>query len=210
MPGKQTPAYPPTARFIVLEGLDGVGTTTVAARLVEALRARGLRVRATAEPTQGPFGRLLRRHLSGEMTLAPVAAALAFTADRQDHLQQVVRPPLARGEWVVSDRYLLSTLAYQGAEGVDREAILEASRSFDVPDVTFVLDAPDDVRLARMASRGGIDRYEDPDLGDDLRAAYEASVTLLASRGHRIEVIDAVPAPSDIVATVLRRLDAVR
>ena len=196
-------------RFVVVEGLDGVGTTTVAAEVVDILRARGLRVRLTAEPTDGPFGTLLRRHLSGETTLDPPSAALVFTADRSDHLQTAVRPALARGEWVVSDRYLLSTLAYQGAEGVDRETILAASRGFAVPDLTVVLEAPDEVRQARMASRAqAAERYEDPGLAGRLRAGYQASIDLLRARGHRIETLDATPPASDVAADVASRLDA--
>jgi dTMP kinase len=194
--------------FAVLEGLDGTGTTTVAALLAEALQARDLRVRTTAEPTDGPFGRLLRQHIRGEVTLDPHTAALAFTADRLEHLDQVVRPALARGRWVISDRYLLSTLAYQGAEGVRREAILAASDGFDVPDVTFLLEAPDDVRHERMAPRGRTDRYEDPELADRLRASYDASVSLLRANGHRIDVIDAAQPAADVVAELLARLDA--
>jgi dTMP kinase len=193
----------------VVEGLDGAGTTTVAGALVEALQGRGLRVRATAEPTGGAFGALLRRHLTGEITLAPTTTALVFTADREDHLQSVVRPALARGRWVVSDRYLLSTLAYQGAEGVDRDMILGASSAFEVPDVTFVLEAPEDVRRSRMAGRGRLERYEDPESARRIASSYAESVALLRSAGQHIEAIDATPAVGDVVAEALRRLDAV-
>lgn len=192
----------------MLEGLDGTGTTTVAALVAEALKARDLRVRLTAEPSDGPFGRLLRRHVQGGVTLGPHTAALAFTADRQDHLDQVVRPALRRGRWVVCDRYLLSTLAYQGAEGVSRAAIWAASRGFDVPDATFLLEVPDDVRQARMADRGRVDRYEDPALSARLAASYAEAAGLLREHGHRIEVVDATPQAREVAAHVLSRLDA--
>ena len=194
--------------FIVLEGLDGVGTTTIAERLSQALKARDLRVRLTAEPSDGPFGRLLRRHVRSEVTLDPTSAALVFTADRADHLGSQIRPALERGRWVVCDRYLLSTLAYQGAEGVDPEAVLAASDGFDVPDVTFFLDAPDDVRAQRMSGRGRVDRYEDPELQERLRTSYRAAIELLRSRGHRIEEIDASRPTDEVLADVLARLDA--
>ena len=195
--------------FIVLEGLDGVGTTTVAERLSQALQARDLRVRLTAEPTDGPFGCLLRQHVHTDVTLDPPTAGLVFTADRADHLGSVIRPALARGHWVVCDRYLLSTLAYQGAEGVNREAILAASDGFDVPDVTFFLDAPDEVRTERMSARGRVDRYEDPALAERLRESYLASIELLRSRGHRIEEIDASAVRRRWSSrSVLARLDA--
>lgn len=196
--------------FIVLEGLDGVGTTTIAERLSQALEARDLRVRTTAEPTGGAFGVLLRKHLSHRVTLDPSAASLVFTADRADHLGRVVRPALSRGRWVVCDRYLLSTLAYQGAEGVDREAILAASDGFDVPDITFFLDAPDDLRTQRMSGRGRVERYEDPALAVRLRESYRISIELLRARGHRIEHVDASRGVDEVLADVLARLDAAR
>lgn len=195
-------------RFVVLEGLDGTGTTTVAGLLVEALQARDLRVHLTAEPTDGPFGRLLRRHLSGEVTLPPVAATLAFTADRQHHLMARIRPALARGRWVVSDRYLLSTLAYQGAEGIDPEAILAASAGFEVPDVTFVLDVGEELRRERMSGRAVEERYEAAALSEGLRASYERAIALLRARGDRIETIDASVGAPDVRDAVLARLDA--
>jgi dTMP kinase len=194
--------------FIVLEGLDGVGTTTIAEMLSRALQARDLRVRLTAEPTDGAFGRLLRRHIHTDVTLDPPSAALVFTADRADHLGSLIRPALERGRSVVCDRYLLSTLAYQGAEGVDPQAVLAASAGFDVPDVTFFLDAPDDVRAKRMSGRGRVDRYEDPGLQDRLRASYRTSIGLLRARGHRIDEIDASRDAEAVLADVLARLDA--
>jgi dTMP kinase len=194
--------------FIVIEGLDGTGTTTLASALAEALRRRDLRVCVTAEPTEGAFGRLLRRHLAGEVNLEPTTTALVFTADRADHLDALIRPALRRGEWVISDRYVLSTLAYQGAEGVDRETILAASSGFDVPTVTFLLEAAADIRRTRISSRGPTDRYEDPDLASALEASYAASVALLRAAGHRIEVLDASAEPSEVLAAALSRLDA--
>jgi dTMP kinase len=194
--------------FVVLEGLEGAGTTTVAGLLAQALKERDLRVHMTAEPTDGPFGRLLRRHVQHEVTLDPSAAALLFTADRADHASGEILPAIGRGEWVVCDRYLLSTLAYQGAEGVDRRSILAASAHLPVPDVTFYLDVPDDVRSERMSVRDRVDRYEDPALGADLRASYGASIDLLRDRGDRIEVIDGSLPAEEVVATVLSRLDA--
>jgi dTMP kinase len=199
---------PGQACFLVLEGLDGAGTTTVAGLLKERLQASDLRVRLTAEPTDGAFGRLLRRHLAKEVDLAPSTAALVFTADRADHLSSVIRPALARGRVVISDRYLLSTLAYQGAGGVSMEAVLAASERFDIPDVTFVLEVPEEVRRARMSERPGLERYEEPEFDAELRASYAKAAELLRSRGHRIESIDASKSPSDIVSELIARLDA--
>jgi dTMP kinase len=199
---------PRSPRFVVLEGLDGAGTTTQAELLAETLGTRDLAVCLTAEPTNGPLGRILRSHVRGEISLGPQTTALTFTADRADHLEGTIRPALARGEWVVSDRYLLSTIAYQGAEGVDRGWILESSRGFDVPDLTVYLDVPASQLSERLATRDRTDRYESPDLTDHLRASYEESIEMLRSRGHHIEVVDGAREPVDVLEDVLARLDA--
>jgi dTMP kinase len=191
----------------VIEGLDGTGTTTVSRLVAEALQARDLRVCLTAEPTNGPFGTLLRRHLAGTVTLPPHAATLAFCADRADHLASHVRPSLGRGDWVISDRYLLSTLAYQGAEGVDKASILASSATFEIPGLTVVLEAPDEVRVERMAERTGRERYEDPSLAPDLRSSYQESIELLRTHGWRIEVLDATLDASRVAAAVLSLLE---
>lgn len=194
-------------RFVVLEGLDGAGTTTQTARLAAALQARDLRVHATAEPSDGPLGRVARAHVKGEIDLDPHTAALAFTADRADHLHREIRPALAGGARIVCDRYLLSTLAYQGAEGVDPAWILRISEGFEVPDLTVFLDLPDDQRRVRMADRDHTDRYEAPELDGTLRGSYLAAIELLRTAGHRIVTVDASRPPDDVLADVLAALD---
>jgi dTMP kinase len=197
-------------RFVVLEGLDGAGTTTQAELLAGVLRARGLRVCLAAEPTDGPLGRVLRSHVRRELTLDPHAAALVFSADRADHLDRVIRPALERGEWVVCDRYLLSTLAYQGAGGVDPAAVLAASRTFEVPDLVIFLDVPLPVLAERLAERtqGAPDRYDDPDFAPRLREAYGRSIELLRRRGDRVEIVDGEAPVDNVLEAVRGRLDA--
>ena len=109
-------------RFIVLEGLDGAGTTTQAERIARALRERGSKVVVTRQPSDGPIGTQLRHALTGRLSLpngrGPLTEdtlALLFAADRLDHLAAIVEPALARGEIVLCDRYVLSSLAYQGS-----------------------------------------------------------------------------------------------
>jgi dTMP kinase len=194
--------------FVVVEGLDGAGTTTQAGLLAEALRASDLAVCLTAEPTDGPFGKILRSHIRGELDLDPHTTALAFLADRSHHLACEIRPALAGGKWVVCDRYLLSTLAYQGAEGVDRRWIMAAAASLDAPDVTFFLDVPADALAERLASRPAAERWEDPAMASRLRSSYEESMRLLREAGHRIEVVDGAAPPQDVLARLRAELDA--
>ena len=195
-------------RFLVLEGLDGVGTTTQAELLQTALRARDQRVHRTAEPSEGPVGKVARAHVNAELTLDPLTAALTFTADRADHLEREIRPALRDGGWVVCDRYLLSTLAYQGAEGVDRAWILDMSEAFDVPGLTVFLDVGDAVRRERLRARRRSDRYETAELDVPLRASYRESIELLRRRGHRVEVLHADQPPDAVLARILGFLDA--
>ena len=209
MGSSEQPPRHQTGRFLVLEGLDGAGTTTQAGLLADALRARDLRVCQTAEPSDGPLGRVLRAHLTGELTLDPLTTALTFTADRAEHLARVVRPALGRGEWVVCDRYLLSTLAYQGAEGVDRELVLRSSSGFEIPELTVFLDVPIADLATRLAERPNIERYEAPALAESIAASYRTSIDLLRTAGHRIEVVDGSAAPHEVLSEVLARLDAV-
>jgi dTMP kinase len=195
-------------QFVVLEGLDGAGTTTHARLLAEALQARDLRVCLTAEPSQGPVGQVLRAHLHQELTLSPHAAALAFAADRADHLATEILPALGAGAWVVCDRYLLSTLAYQGAGGVDQEWILDVSRDVRAPDLCIYLEVPERVRRGRLGRRTSLDRYEDVDLQDVLAASYGRAIDLLRSRGHSIEVVDASGSREDTHQAIMSPVDA--
>ena len=116
-------------RLVALEGLDGCGKTTQAARIAEALRARGRDVVQTREPSEGPIGRKIRELArAGERVPAERELQL-FTDDRREHVAQVIEPALAAGRWVITDRYFLSTVAYQGARGLDWREILAQQRS---------------------------------------------------------------------------------
>lgn len=200
----------PKPGFVVIEGPDGAGTTTQTRLLAKALAAPDLRVHVTAEPSQGPIGQVLRSHVKGELTLDPVTAALAFTADRADHLAREIRPALERGEWVVCDRYLLSTLAYQGAEGIDRSWVLAASAGFDVPDLTVYLKVAVDELARRLGGREATERYEGRDFAERVIASYDESIELLRRADHRIEVADGSADPATVQAAIKAWLDSLR
>jgi dTMP kinase len=143
--------------LLVFEGLDGSGKTTQRARLAAELRARGYDVLETAEPyeggTWGPRIRAMAR--SGE-ALAPDEELRWFQAQRREHVRERVAPALAAGRVVLCDRYFLSSAAYQGARGLDAEAILaESEREFPLPDLVLVLEIAAAAALARVAARGG-------------------------------------------------------
>ncbi|MEN8161483.1 MAG: dTMP kinase [Myxococcota bacterium] len=142
--------------LIVLEGLDGTGKSTQLPRLARRLEARGHRVRLTAEPYDCPPGRRIREIARSGTPAAPAEELALFMEQRRLHVRELIEPVLARGEVVLSDRYFLSTVAYQGARGLDAEALLAANESeFPLPDLALllVLDAADG--LTRAAGRAG-------------------------------------------------------
>jgi dTMP kinase len=170
-------------RFIALEGIDGSGTTSQVEALAARLQARGHRVTSTHEPSGGSIGRLVRERLGrGAPPLDPAAMALAFAADRVDHVRTCIEPALARGDVVLTDRYLVSSWVYQALE-CDGAWIREINRHAPWPDQTFVLDLPVDVALARVHARAGgtpTEIYESAPLQERVRAGYLAVV----AEGH--------------------------
>ena len=180
-----------TGRFFVIEGLDGAGTTTQAARLAAALRAEGREVVETHEPTDGPVGRLIRAALRGEDgAVHRDTLPWMFVADRSDHLTRLVEPALAAGTDVISDRYLHSSLAYQS---LDRplDQVLARNADFRPPDLTVYVSVPVDVCLARIEARGGVrEIFEKREQLEAIAARYDAVLARLAARGDRIARVD--------------------
>ncbi len=150
--------------FISVEGGEGAGKSTQARLLRAALQAAGRRTVLTREPGGTKGAEALRRLLlSGKIAWSLPAETLLHFAARADHVEQVIRPALARGEWVVSDRFYDSTMVYQGfGQGANRAAIAALSGQLGLaPDLTIVLDVPVQVSLGRLAHRAETaDRYE--------------------------------------------------
>ncbi|MFV8756009.1 dTMP kinase [Nannocystaceae bacterium ST9] len=146
------PASPP--RFLVLEGIDGSGTTTQSQRLAERLRARGHRVLETREPSRGPIGAMTREMLAADSsrTVGPEALALLFAADRLEHLAREIEPALAEGQLVICDRYLVSSWVYQSLD-CDPSWVRALNRHARWPDLTFVFALSAELALARVAAR---------------------------------------------------------
>ena len=155
-------------QFVTLEGIEGAGKSTVAAIAAKWLQRAGHRVRVTREPGGTPLAERIRQIVltRGEEALPPVAETLLMFAARAQHLTEVIRPALARGEWVVCDRFTDATRAYQGsARGVDStliESLAQAVHGDLAPDCTLLLDLPVQVGLARARARrdAGSDRFE--------------------------------------------------
>ena len=163
---------------MVLEGIDGSGTTTQCAALAERLRARGHQVSTTREPSRGEIGVLTRAQLAADRTpLRPDALALLFAADRLEHLQREIEPALARGEVVLCDRYLLSSWAYQSLD-CPLEWVRAINERALWPDLTLLVAVPAQVGVARVRARQAAhdepeERFDVPELQRRLEAAYE-------------------------------------
>lgn len=202
-------------RFITFEGGEGAGKSTQIRRLARALRKRGLDVVCTREPGGSPSAEAIRKLLlSHRHAWQPLSEALLHYAARCEHLSETIRPALAEGRWVLSDRFADSTRVYQGvAQGLDRDVIaaLDAMVVADTqPDLTLVLDVPPEVGLGRIAGRtGGGDRYErmDADVHARLRQGY---LEMARAAPERCVVIDAGrdgdSVHRDVVAAVAERM----
>lgn len=140
--------------LIAFEGIDGAGKSTQIARLAQALRAAGATVVTTREPTQGPWGQRLRDSATTGR-LSPEDELALFIQDRTEHVATLIRPALERGDVVLVDRYYYSSMAYQGARGLDPEAIRVANEAIAPrPDRVVLIEVPVEAGLARVRSRG--------------------------------------------------------
>lgn len=140
--------------FIVLEGIDGTGKSTQTRMLAEYLRQQGHEVIVSREPTDGPWGTQLRQSATtGRLSIEEELEL--FLKDRRQHVDELIRPALDAGKVVILDRYYFSTMAYQGARGVDPEEIRRRNEAFaPVPDVLIILDLDLDTALERIGARG--------------------------------------------------------
>jgi len=194
-------------RLIVLEGLDGAGTTTQARRLAAHLQARSQPVHLTREPSDGPIGRLIREMLTGHHALPDQAIGqstfgLLFAADRLDHLQREVEPQLAAGKTVISDRWYHSSLAYQGT-GADRDWITTLNARARRPDLTIFLEVRPEIAAQRRVAAGRVQElFEDLRMQVEVDAGYRATITELTALGERIETLDGELPPDSVFQAI--------
>jgi dTMP kinase len=143
-----------TGLFIVIEGIDGTGKSTQAKMLERALVEAGHTVTLDREPSDGPFGKILRDSATTGR-LSPQQELDLFHQDRKHHLDNIIVPALQRGETVILDRYYFSTMAYQGQRGFDPQEIRETNLRFAPnPDILFILDLAVDQARERIGVRG--------------------------------------------------------
>ncbi len=179
-------------RFIVLEGIDGSGTTTQTKLLASRLfDLKGMHLLLTREPTRDENCRELTDLLVGKDPRKDAGVFLdAFFADRTRHLSNYIHPNLARGITVLSDRYSLSTFAYQVAQGLRFEDILRIHNGLLVPDLTILIDLDAEVAMKRMGSRADTEVFEHLDFQRVVRANYLEFARYFSGMGQHIAVID--------------------
>lgn len=216
----------PRGRFLTLEGIEGAGKSTVAAGLATALRTRGITVVATREPGGTPLAERLREVVlqRGAETLSPQAETLLMFAARAVHVDNLIRPALARGEWVICDRYTDATRAYQGGgRGVATAFIETLSRETVgglTPDLTLLLDLPVETGLQRAHARRkakGVTEGEGGEHGD-LPDRFEAETVVFfervreryraiaAAEPQRVRILEATLPPAALLGAAMDAL----
>lgn len=208
-----------TGLFLTLEGIEGAGKSTIAQLIGSSLTRHGIAVRLTREPGGTPLAERVRRIVleRGTESVSPMTETLLMFAARALHVENVIRPALSRGEWVVCDRFTDATRAYQGGgRGVDSgliDALARAVHGDLEPDCTLLLDLPVEAGLARARARPGAtataDRFEAENVAffERVRAAYRALAT---REPQRIRVIDAAAPLSEVERRVTEILAELR
>jgi len=199
------------AKFITFEGVDGAGKSTHLAWFTDALRQRGIDLVLTREPGGTPLGEKLREILLHEPMHAETEAMLMFAA-RREHLEQVIRPALEQGTWVVSDRFSDASFAYQGGgRGVSIAKLEQLERWVQddlQPDLTLLFDIPIEVARQRLASNASLDRFEleQGEFFERVRQAYLARATKMPQRFIVIEAEKSISEVkqklSEVIATL--------
>jgi dTMP kinase len=198
--------------FITFEGGEGAGKSTQAALLAERLRKLGIGVELTREPGGSPGAEIIRHVLlsGAAKPLGPEVETLLFAAAREEHLNEKIRPALARGRWVICDRFSDSTRVYQGVLGKVDPRVIRALERLTVgrtkPSLTFILDLPPELGLLRARKRRGgarPDRFEQEDIvfHQKLRDAYRQ---IAQEEPQRCVVIDATEEPDFIANQIWR------
>ncbi|HDP79994.1 MAG TPA: dTMP kinase [Spirochaetes bacterium] len=161
--------------FIVFEGIDGSGKSTLCARMVSYFRERGVDALGLREPTDGRWGKELRDILKGDVAADARRQTELFLLDRQDDVERTILPALAGGRLIFMDRYYFSNAAYQGAMGIPPRTILEANRSlnFPEPDRVYFIEVSPELALQRVSSRGALTEESIFEKKDFLRSVRE-------------------------------------
>jgi len=200
----------PTGRFISFEGIDGAGKTSHLSEMQRQLTEAGLDIVRTREPGGTPLAEKLRELVLHE-AMGPLTETLLVFAARRDHLEQVIEPALARGAWVLTDRFTDATFAYQGGgRGFDQNVLNTLEQWVQdgrQPDLTFLFDLPPEVAAQRLVQARQPDRFEAQDRAffERVRSAYQQRVQ---AQPQRFALIDASRTPHEVGEQVQQALQA--
>jgi dTMP kinase len=198
-------------KFIAFEGIDGSGKSTQLARLAATLQDAGHDVVCTKEPTNGSWGQKIRRMAQSAERVSPEEELSWFIEDRREHMAQVVLPELAAGRIVLTDRCYLSSVAYQGARGLDPEKILaDHEAAFPKPDLAILVAVRPERGLARVEARGGVAEpaFEEIEFLREVSRVFDGLECAYLTRVDGEGTVDEVHAR--VVALVRDRLDLLR
>ena len=193
--------------FIVLEGLDGAGTTTQASLLTERLDSAGHQVFSTSEPTRGKIGALIRDILAGRVETTAEALAMLYAADRHEHLydptQGIIRA-LEDG-WVVCDRYVFSSLAYQTVQ-CDYSLVYELNRRFPLPKHLVYVDVSPEMTEDRRRGRGAAEIFENLEFQRAVYEHYGRAIENFNGGDMQVHIVDGSASPQDISEQIWKQL----
>jgi dTMP kinase len=187
--------------LVAFEGIDGAGKTTQARALHASLRAAGVPSISTKEPTNGEWGQKIRRSATtGRLALADELHA--FLEDRKEHVRDELEPALGAGKVVIVDRYFLSTVAYQGARGLDPAELLRLNAFAPPPDLLFIFDIDPRIGLDRVAKRGDVaDLFEKEEELSKAREIF-SNRSLLAPYARELHILDATRPEGELGSTI--------
>jgi len=196
-------------RFVVLEGPDGAGTTTQLRAIDEVLSRAGIPHWVTCEPTDSPIGRLARQVLGGKLPVEQGTLAHLFAADRYEHLngEDGILAHLKRGEVVICDRYIFSSLAYQGSS-CGLELPLSLNLSFPLPELLVFFDLDPALSMTRLEGRKNRDIYETLPFLERVQAGYEEAIRLFALAAMKVHRVNASLTRREVGNSILKELEA--
>ena len=196
-------------KFITLEGIEGSGKTSSIKSITNLLDDKGISYVVTREPGGSSIGSELRSILLNPQTkISSEVELMLMLADRKDHVEQVILPNLKTGNWVISDRFMDSSFAYQGGgRKLDTKMIDSFSRNLNlpIPDLTLLFDVPVEISLTRVKARGELDRFEQEEI-DFHNRIREAYLELAEQNVNRIQIIDSSQAIEDMLKNVEEKI----
>ena len=198
------------AKFITLEGIEGSGKTSSIKSITDLLDKKNINYVVTREPGGSSIGSELRSILLDTNTeISSEVELMLMLADRKDHVEQVILPNLKTGNWVISDRFMDSSFAYQGGgRKLDTKMINSFSRNLNlpIPDLTLLFDVPVEISLSRVKARGELDRFEQEEI-DFHNRIREAYLELAEQNVNRIQIIDSSQAIEDMLKSVEEKIN---